>query len=68
MNWKTPRVLDCSVILAGKCGNHCHSTTSFSESVVVAETTDQILGVLSLCDQERAQPPNRAVSFGESKV
>ena len=49
-------VLDCSVILAGKCGSHCHSTTSFSENVVVAETTYQILEVLSFCDQERAQP------------
>ena len=31
-------VHDCSVILAGKCGSHCHSTTSFSENIVVAET------------------------------
>ena len=53
-------VHDCSVILAGKCGSHCHSTTSFSKNIVVAETiaTYQILEVLSLCDQERDQPPS----------
>ena len=53
-------VHDCSVILAGKCGSHCHSTTSFSENIVVTETiaTYQMLEVLSLCDQERDQPPS----------
>ena len=51
-------VHDCSGILAGKCGSRCHCTTSFSENVVVVETTYEILVVLSFCDQERAQPPS----------
>ena len=34
-----------SVILAGKCGNHRHSTTSFSGSVIMVGTSSQILEV-----------------------
>ena len=37
-----------SVILAGKSGSRRHSTTSFSENVEVAETSYQMLQVLSL--------------------
>ena len=33
------------------------STTSFGANVVVAETSYQLLQVLSLCDRERAKPP-----------
>ena len=43
--------------LAGKRGsrrhNRRHSTTSFRENVVVAESSYQMLEVLSLCDGER---------------
>ena len=42
-----------SVILAGKRGSRRHSTTSFSENVVVAGTSYQMLGVLSFCYWER---------------
>ena len=42
-----------SVILAGKRGSRRHSTTSFSENVEVAETSYQMLEVLSFCDRER---------------
>ena len=35
-----------------------HSTTSFSENVVVAETSYQMLKVLSFCDRDRAKPPH----------
>ena len=50
--------LDLKVpILAGKRGSRRHSTTSFSESVLVAETSYQMLEVLPFCNQERAQPP-----------
>ena len=40
-----------SVILAGKRGSRRHSTTSFSENVEVAETSYQMLEVLSICDR-----------------
>ena len=40
-------------ILAGKRGSRHHPTTSFSENVEVAETSYQMLEVLSFCDQER---------------
>ena len=36
-----------------------HSTTSFSENVVVAETSYQMLKVLSFCDRDRAKPSGR---------
>ena len=35
-----------------------HSTTSFSESVVVAKTSDKILEVLAFFNWERSQPPS----------
>ena len=43
-----------SVSLAGKLGSRRHSTTSFSENVIMAETSYQMLKVLSFCDRERA--------------
>ena len=39
-----------------KRGSRRHSTTSFSESVVVAGTSYQMLEVLAFCNRERAQP------------
>ena len=42
-----------SVILAGKRDSRRYSTTSFSENVEVAETSYQMLEVLSFRDQER---------------
>ena len=42
------------VILAGKRDCRRHSTTSFSEDVVVAETSYQKLKVSALCVRERA--------------
>ena len=50
-----------NVILAGKCDSHRHSTTSFSENVVVAKTSCQMLGILSFSDQERASPPSTEI-------
>ena len=41
-------------ILAGKRDSRCHSTTSFRENVAVAETSYQMLEMLSFGDQERA--------------
>ena len=46
-----------SVILAGKRYSCRHSTTSLTENVVMAETSHQMLEVLSFCDWERAEPP-----------
>ena len=37
--------LGVNVILAGKCDSHCRSTTSFSENVVMAGTSYEILEV-----------------------
>ena len=51
-----------SVILAGKSVSRRHSATSFSEKVVVAETSYQMLEVLSFCDRERVQPPSLMVT------
>ena len=46
--------LDLKVpVLAGKRGSRRHSTTSLSENVEVAETSNQMLEVLSFCDRER---------------
>ena len=42
------------VILAGKCGSYRNSTTRFSENVVVAKTSYQMLEILSFCDGESA--------------
>ena len=43
-----------NVILAGKCGSLRQSTTSFSENVVVAKTSYQMLKILPFNDRERA--------------
>ena len=51
-----------NVILAGKRGSGRHSTTSFSESVVVAGTSYQMLEVLPFCNLERAQPPSITIT------
>ena len=42
------------LILAGKRDSRRHSTTSFSENVVVAGTSYQMFEVLSFCYRERA--------------
>ena len=39
--------------LAGKRDSRRHSMTSFRENVVVAETSYQMLEMLSFCDYER---------------
>ena len=51
-----------NVILAGKCGSRRQSTTSFSEHVVVAKTSYQMLQIFSFSDLERAQPPSMEIS------
>ena len=43
-----------NVILAGRCGSRRQSTTSFSENVVVAETSYQKLQILTFSDRESA--------------
>ena len=48
--------------MAGKCGSRRHSTPSFSENVVVAKTSYQMLGVSSFSDREGALPPSRELS------
>ena len=46
--------LDLKVpILAAKRGSRCHPTTSFSENVEVAATSNQMLEVLPFFDLER---------------
>ena len=42
-----------NVILAGKCDDHRHSSTSFSENVVVAKTRYQLLESLSFSHREK---------------
>ena len=44
-------------ISLGKCNSPHHSTTGFSENVVVTETNYQMLRVLSYLDRERASFP-----------
>ena len=44
-----------NVTLAGK-RDSCYSTTSFSENIVVAGTSYQILEVKSFCNRERTKP------------
>ena len=51
-----------SVNLAEKRGIRPNSTTSFSESVVVAGTSYQMLDVLAFCNLERAQPPSITIT------
>ena len=43
-----------TIILAGKCSSRRQSTTSFSEHVVVAKTSYQMLQIFSFSDLERA--------------
>ena len=50
------------VILAGKSDSHRHSTTSFSENIVVAKTSYQMLGILSFSKRERALPPSTEIT------
>ena len=38
------------------------STTSFSENVVMAKVSYQMLGILSLSDRKRASPPSTEIS------
>ena len=45
-----------SVIWVGKRDSCYHPTSSFSENVIVAETSYQMLEVLPFCDRERASP------------
>ena len=47
-----------SVILAGKCDSHRHSTTRFSGNIVLAKTSYQMLGILSFSDREWALTPS----------
>ena len=42
--------------MAGKYGSRRQSTKGFSESVVVAGTSYQMLEVLAFCKSKRAQP------------
>ena len=42
----------------GKNDGRRHFTTSFNESVVVAETSYQMLEVVTLCNRERSLPPS----------
>ena len=51
-----------TIILAGKCGSRRQPTTSFSEHVVVAKTSYQMLQIFSFSDLERAQPPSMKIS------
>ena len=51
------------VILAGKCISRRRSTTSFSENVVVAKISNQVLEALKLCYQEKAQPLSIQITF-----
>ena len=51
-----------SVILAGKYDSHRHSTTSFSENIIVAKTSYQMLGISSFSNRERALPPSTEIS------
>ena len=44
--------------MAGKRGSRRHSTTSFNESVVVAETSYQMLEAATFCNRERPLPPS----------
>ena len=37
--------------------SRCHSTTGFRENVLVAESSYQVLEVLSFCERKRAWPP-----------
>jgi len=47
-----------NIILARKSDSRGHSTTRFSENVMEAEISYQMLEVLSFCDRERVQTPS----------
>ena len=49
-----------NVILAGKCDSCRYSTTRFKENVV-AKTSYQMLGILSLSDREKALLPSTEI-------
>ena len=51
-----------NVIMAGKCDSRRHSTTSFNENVLVAKTSNQMLGILSFSERERALLPSTEIS------
>ena len=51
-----------NVILAGNVVAVVSCTASFSENVVVAQTSYQMLGILSFSDRERASPPSTEIS------
>ena len=61
-----------SVILAGKCDSHGHSATSFSEDVVLADTSYKVLLgfiILQLEDGLTSfNQDNSANFFGEKDV
>ena len=48
--------------MAGKYDSHRHSTTSFSENIIVAKTSYQMLGISSFSNRERALPPSTEIS------
>ena len=59
--------------MEGKRGNRRHSTTTFSESVIVVGQSNQMLEVLAFYNLERAQPPSITITvlynfYGEQKV
>ena len=51
-----------NVILVGRRDSRRHSTTAFGENIVMAKTSYQKLGILSLSDRERALPPSTEIS------
>ena len=58
-----------NVILVGKCDSHRLSSTSFSENVLVAITSYQMLGILSFSDRERSPSTEiRVLTFVVKKV
>ena len=62
---------DQHLIVVGKCDSNLHSTTSFSENVVVARTSYKMLGILLFSDWEMALPPSIEIcilAFVEKKV
>ena len=51
-----------NIILAEISDSHRHSTTSFSDNIVVAKTRYQMLGILSFSNRERALPPSTEIA------
>ena len=52
-----------SLILAGKQDCRRHSTTSFSDNVVVTETIYKVLEVLSFCGREMTWAPSLKITL-----